>query len=94
MIKQEEVTDDEYEFDFKIKDEDYFKIVKDLKDKDDDLEELEEIHHKCSREKCGKIFKNEKNLMLHMKQHEISNFCHLCGFLVEGDLNYHLKNHE
>jgi hypothetical protein len=42
VIKQEVIFDDEYEFEFKLSDAEYFKIVQELRAKDDDLIALDE----------------------------------------------------
>lgn len=91
-IKQEVLSDDELEFQFKIEADEYFNIVKKLRSKDDDLELIEEELLKCNHEGCTKMFKSNKKLSRHKKQHD-SNFCHLCGIVFTGNFKEHLKNH-
>lgn len=85
--------DDEYEFEFKLSADEYFKIVEDLRANDDDLIEGEETLHKCTYEGCKKIFKHRKYLMTHKRRHLFTNFCHLCGKMIKGELYQHLKLH-
>lgn len=92
-ITKNEDEDEEYEFEFKISADEYFKIVEELRANDDDLIEGEEILHKCTHEGCKKIFKHRKYLMTHKRRHLFTNFCHLCGKMIKGELYQHLKLH-
>lgn len=51
----------------------------------------------CTQEGCKRTFKLEKYFKTHLKRHEQDavdgNFCHLCGLIVEGSLNLHIRNH-
>jgi len=93
VIKQEVLTDDEYDFQFVIEDADYFKIVDDLRLKDDDIIKIEEVLQ-CPREGCKKTFKKKVSLRCHLYNHDVTSFCHLCGIMVKGHLRHHLKNHD
>lgn len=110
-IKQEILEDDEdFEFQFKVTEDDYFAIVKELREKDGDLIEIEEGLVKCDFEDCKKMFKNKKALTKHKRRkHNVGKseeeirvagsddfaICHLCGKDVKvRSLTLHVKNHE
>ena len=68
-IKQEVLEDDEdLHFEFKLTEDEYFEIVKELRAKDGDLIEVEQTLIKCDAEPCTKMFKNKKLLWKHKKR--------------------------
>jgi hypothetical protein len=103
-IKQEILDDDdELQFEFKVTDEEYFAILKELRSKDDDLIEIEDTFVKCDYEGCSKIFKNKKFLVRHQKRKHLKildssdgySICHLCGKDIKiRSYAQHIKNHE
>jgi hypothetical protein len=73
-VKEEIVSDDEYEFEFSIDDTEYDEVLKELRAKDSDLEEVsagEVLNLNCSYEGCNRSFARKYNLQRHMKSHEI-----------------------
>lgn len=103
-IKQEILEDDEdYLFEFKLTEDEYFEIVKELRAKDGDLIEVEQTLIKCDSESCTKMFKNKKLLWKHKKRKHFSpdlvtdeySICHLCGKNIKmRSYAQHIKNHE
>lgn len=100
-IKYEALSsDDEFDFQFEVDDQDYDELLKDLKAKDSDLEEIEnEIKINCPHEGCKKTFARNHNLIKHLKSHELGldrpgSICHICGKTIRGVYSLHLKIHE
>jgi hypothetical protein len=108
-IKQEVLEDDDdLEIQFKLSDDDYFKICQDLRAKDGDLIEVDEDLIMCDFEDCKKMFKNKKALTKHKRRKHLKSeddkkitgtddysICHLCGKDVKNRaLSLHVKNHE
>ncbi|CRK96398.1 CLUMA_CG009815, isoform A [Clunio marinus] len=93
-------SDEEYEFQFEVDDADYDDILKDLKHKDSDLEEVDdELKTHCPHEGCKKSFSRNHNLVKHLMSHEMGinrhgSICHICGKLIKGVYSIHLKIHE
>jgi hypothetical protein len=101
--------DDQFEFEFKLTEDEYFAIVKELRAKDPDLIEIDEVLVKCDHEGCKKMFKNKKALLKHTRRKHGKGedeeprkegtddfaICHLCGKDVKvRSLSLHIKNHE
>ena len=103
-IKQEVLEDDEdLHFEFKLTEDEYFEIVKELRAKDGDLIEVEQTLIKCDSEPCTKMFKNKKLLWKHKKRKHFNpdfvtdeySICHLCGKNIKmRSYAQHIKNHE
>lgn len=84
-------SDDEYAFQFEMDDQDYDEVLKDLKAKDSDLEEVEnEVKIDCPIDDCKRSFSRKHNLIKHLKSHELGldirpgSICHICGKLIKG----------
>lgn len=100
-IKYEPLSsDDEYDFQFEVDDQDYDEVLKELKAKDSDLEEIDnEIKIACPHEGCKKAFSRNHNLIKHLKSHELGldrpgSICHICGKTIKGVYSLHLKIHQ
>lgn len=95
-----QISFQEYEFQFEVDDQEYDEVVRDLKAKDSDLEELEdEVKINCPLEGCKKAFSRRHNLIKHLKSHEMGldkpgSICHICGKTIKGVYSLHLKVHE
>lgn len=98
-IKEEIVTDNEFEFEFCIDDTEYDQILKELRAKDSDLEEIE-VSLSCPYADCTRTFSRKYNLNRHMRSHQVSSIesgghvCHICGKHIKGVYSLHLKIHE
>jgi KRAB domain-containing zinc finger protein len=95
------VSDCEYEFEFSIDDTEYDDILKELRAKDSDLEEIGEISLSCPYADCTRTFSRKYNLTRHMRSHEITSLdihtgaiCHICGKNIKGVYSLHLKIHQ
>lgn len=99
-IKYEALSsDDEFEFQFEVDDCDYDEILKEIKQKDSDLEEVDEAKIDCPHEGCKKSFSRKHNLIKHLRHHEmgmdkLGSICHICGKTIKGVYSLHLKIHE
>lgn len=100
-IKYEALSsDDEFDFQFEVDDQDYDEVLRELKAKDSDLEEVEsEVKIDCPHETCKKTFARNHNLIKHLKSHELGldrpgSICHICGKTIRGVYSLHLKIHE
>lgn len=109
-IKQEFPFDDDFEFEFKVTDDEYLAILKELHENDDDVIDLEDDLHKCPKEGCMEMFQFKRYLTKHIARHvkkgeyvEVpkvkeegaESFCHLCGLNIKTSfLAKHIKNHE
>jgi KRAB domain-containing zinc finger protein len=100
-VKEEIVSDCEYEFEFSIDDTEYDEVLKELRAKDSDLEEIGEIVLSCPYEDCNRTFTRKYNLSRHLRSHEIpsldlqtGHICHICGKNIKGVYSLHLKIHE
>lgn len=100
-IKYEALSsDDEYEFQFEVEDPEYDELMKELRGRDSDLEEIDsEIKINCPHEGCKKSFSRKHNLIKHLGTHDmgidkIGSVCHICGKTIKGAYSLHLKIHE
>lgn len=76
-------------------------MLKELRAKDSDLEEIGEISLSCPYEDCTRTFSRKYNLTRHMRSHEITSLdlqtghiCHICGKNIKGVYSLHLKVHQ
>lgn len=92
-------SDNEYDFQFVIDDQEYDEVLKELKAKDDDQDVENEIKIACPHSGCKKAFSRNHNLMKHLKTHDLGLerpycICHICGKTIRGVYSLHLKIHQ
>lgn len=95
-------SDDEFDFQFELDDQDYDEILRGLKAEDSDAEELDnEVKIDCpfKEQGCKRSFARNHNLLKHLKSHELGldkpgSICHICGKTIKGVYSLHLKIHE
>lgn len=108
-IKKEYLSsDDEFDFQFEVSEEEYMSILKELRpnDKKKDFEEdddIIEISYQCPEPGCkrSKGFKKKSYLLKHLKLHQKNGdidrgdatICYVCGKSFKGRLSAHLKKH-
>lgn len=98
-LKDEVLSDDEYEFEFSLDDTEYDEVLKELKAKDSDMEETKDPDLECPYPECNKTFSRSYNLTRHMQTHDFGNpttgqICHVCGKTIKGAYSLHLKIHD
>jgi uncharacterized Zn-finger protein len=99
-IKEEICSDEEFEFEFSIDDTEYDEILKELRAKDSDLEEIGDEGLSCPMDGCNKSFSRRYNLTRHLRSHQVGaiettgNICHICGKNIKGVYSLHLKIHD
>jgi uncharacterized Zn-finger protein len=100
-VKYEQLSsDEEYGFQFDVDDQEYEEILKDLKEKESDVDEEDSATKiDCPLEGCQRSFSRKHNLLRHIKNHEPSldphgSVCHICGKFIKGVYSLHLKIHE
>lgn len=92
-------SDDEYEFQFELDDTEYDAVIKELKAKESDIDEIEDLKYECTYDGCMRSFARKHNLARHMKSHEmnidrVGSICHMCGKTIKGVYSLHLKVHQ